>query len=78
MSDRYRMPEASRVYLRIPPDLREWLEARASGRVRSLNAHITDLLEEAREQETAARNAGKLPLAAARITNQKAGTLTNG
>lgn len=72
------MPEASRVYLRIPPDLREWLECRAAGRVRSLNAHITDLLEEAREQETAARNAGKLTLAAARITNPQAGEPANG
>lgn len=37
--------------VRLPPELKDWLKARAKANVRSVNAEITALLLQAREIE---------------------------
>ena len=41
--------------LRLPPDLKQWVKARADANLRSVNAEITALLIEARRAEQQAK-----------------------
>jgi predicted HicB family RNase H-like nuclease len=48
------MPTSKPFGLRIPPDLRKWLEDRAQEDRRSLNSEILEILRAARDEPKAA------------------------
>jgi hypothetical protein len=54
------MDKASPISIRIPPDLRAWVEALARRERRSISNQIVYLLEQAR-QESEGQDAGQSP-----------------
>lgn len=51
MSGRHGRIEGARLHFRLPPDLKRWLEDRATGRVRTMTSELVDILEKTRSSE---------------------------